>query len=79
MSERSHESLRAQLADLEAETAVGGGEARIERQHNAGKLTARERLDLMLDPGSFTELDAFVRHRSTAFGLDKTDLSVTAW
>ena len=71
MSERSHESLRAQLADLEAETAVGGGEARIERQHNAGKLTARERLDLMLDPGSFTELDAFVRHRSTAFGLDK--------
>ena len=43
---------------------------RIERQHAWGKLTARERLDLLLDPGSFTELDAFVTHRATEFGLD---------
>ena len=48
---------------------LGGGEARIERQHGAGKLTARERLDLLLDPGSFVELDAFVTHRATEFGM----------
>lgn len=71
MSERSHDSLREQLSELECQTALGGGQARIDRQHEAGKLTARERLDLLLDPGSFQELDAFVRHRSTAFGLDK--------
>src|SRR5689334_1571245 len=54
---------------MRAEARLGGGEARIERQHGAGKLTARERLDLLLDPGSFVELDAFVTHRATEFGL----------
>ncbi|MEM1268714.1 MAG: acyl-CoA carboxylase subunit beta [Bacteroidota bacterium] len=49
----------------------GGGPARIERQHAKGKLTARERLDLLLDPGSFEELGGFVRHRSHDFGLEK--------
>ena len=49
--------------------SLGGGEARVERQHAAGKLTARERLDLLLDPDSFVELDAFVTHRATEFGL----------
>ncbi len=48
---------------------LGGGQVRVERQHSWGKLTARERLDLLLDPGSFVELDAFVTHRSTEFGL----------
>ena len=48
---------------------LGGGTDRIERQHAAGKLTARERLDLLLDDGSFVELDAFVTHRATEFGL----------
>jgi propionyl-CoA carboxylase beta chain len=48
---------------------LGGGPVRIERQHTFGKLTARERLDLLLDPGSFVELDAFVTHRATGFGL----------
>ena len=58
------------LRRMRAEALLGGGPARIERQHSAGKLTARERLDLLLDPGSFVELDAFVTHRATEFGLD---------
>jgi acetyl-CoA carboxylase carboxyltransferase component len=53
------------------EKALGGAKA-IERQHAAGKLTARERLDLLFDPGSFRELDMFVRHRCTDFGMDKS-------
>jgi acetyl-CoA carboxylase carboxyltransferase component len=57
------------LDQLRAEALLGGGPARIERQHATGKLTARERLDLLLDPGSFVELDAFVTHRATEFGL----------
>jgi propionyl-CoA carboxylase beta chain len=57
------------LDRLRDEARLGGGEARIERQHGAGKLTARERLDLLLDPGSFVELDAFVTHRATEFGM----------
>ena len=62
---------------------MGGGAARIEKQHAKGKLTARERLELLLDPGSFEEFDMFVRHRSTDFGMDKThypgDGVVTGW
>ncbi|HSK53194.1 MAG TPA: acyl-CoA carboxylase subunit beta [Clostridia bacterium] len=54
---------------MRAEAQLGGGPARIERQHELGKLTARERLDLLLDAGSFVELDAFVTHRATDFGL----------
>jgi propionyl-CoA carboxylase beta chain len=63
---------RALLDDLhrrQAEAEVGGGAARIAQQHKKGKLTARERLDLLLDPGSFVELDRFVTHRATDFGL----------
>jgi propionyl-CoA carboxylase beta chain len=56
---------------MRAESRLGGGEVRIEQQHGRGKLTARERLELLLDPGSFVELDAFVTHRSTDFGLDR--------
>lgn len=54
-----------------AEALLGGGPARIETQHAKGKLTARERLDLLLDPGSFEEIGKFVMHRSKDFGLDK--------
>jgi acetyl-CoA carboxylase carboxyltransferase component len=57
------------LRQLRAEARLGGGKVRVERQHSWGKLTARERLDLLLDPGSFVELDAFVTHRATDFGL----------
>ncbi len=54
---------------LRSQSELGGGPDRIEQQHAKGKLTARERLDLLLDPGSFVELDRFVTHRSTDFGL----------
>ncbi len=60
-----------QLQRMRSEALIGGGPVRIERQHTFGKLTARERLDLLLDPGSFVELDAFVTHRATEFGLDR--------
>jgi acetyl-CoA carboxylase carboxyltransferase component len=66
----NEERLR-RLDEMRAEALLGGGAARIERQHASGKLTARERLDLLLDSGTFVELDAFVTHRATEFGLDE--------
>ncbi|HOO84889.1 MAG TPA: carboxyl transferase domain-containing protein, partial [Prolixibacteraceae bacterium] len=60
------------LIDLRNEARVGGGEDRIAKQHEQGKLTARERIDLLLDEGSFEELDMFVTHRCNNFGLEKT-------
>ncbi len=53
---------------------LGGGEARIEKQHSQGKLTARERIELLLDEGSFQEIGQFVEHRSTSFGLEKNKI-----
>ncbi|HZH76720.1 acyl-CoA carboxylase subunit beta [Archangium sp.] len=61
--------LRARLQQMEKQAELGGGADRIAKQHEAGKLTARERIDLLLDPGSFTELDKFVTHRSSDFGM----------
>src|SRR5215213_2830196 len=61
------EELRKRLAAAE----VGGGKDRIERQHAAGKLTARERVELLLDAGSFVEIDALIAHRCRDFGMDK--------
>ncbi len=60
---------RAHLDRLNAEAEKGGGEARVQKQHEAGKLTARERIALLLDPGSFVELDKFKTHRCTDFGM----------
>ncbi|MEN9281432.1 MAG: hypothetical protein RL594_367 [Bacteroidota bacterium] len=60
-----------QLRALKAEALLGGGAARIAAQHAKGKLTARERLDVLLDEGSFTEMDMLARHRSSKFGLDQ--------
>ena len=60
------------LRELKAQAKLGGGQERIDRQHKAGKLTARERLILLLDEGSFRELDALVTHRSTGFGVEKS-------
>lgn len=57
-----------------ARVREGGGEARVRRQHEAGKGTARERIATLLDADTFVELDAFVRHRGTAFGLDRAEL-----
>ena len=59
------------LQDLREEAMQGGGSKRIEAQHAKGKLTARERLDVLFDPGSFEELGQMVTHRSTLFGLDQ--------
>ncbi|MCJ7737277.1 MAG: acyl-CoA carboxylase subunit beta, partial [Anaerolineae bacterium] len=71
------------LRDLYAEAQLGGGEQHIDRQHARGKLTARERLDILLDEGSLREIDAFVRHQSRNFGIDKQrflgDGVVTGW
>ncbi len=66
MSKRSDDLLR----ERERLAELGGGEARIQKQHEAGKLTARERIELLLDPGSFVELDKFVTHRCTDFGME---------
>jgi propionyl-CoA carboxylase beta chain len=59
------------LRKLRRQSALGGGKKRIEQQHAKNKLTARERLELLLDPGSFQETDAFVTHRATEFGLQR--------
>jgi acetyl-CoA carboxylase carboxyltransferase component len=61
----------AKLAKMEKQAKAGGGAKRIEQQHAKGKLTARERIDLLLDKGSFEELDPFITHQATEFGLDQ--------
>lgn len=66
---RSHEELHQDLENRRQEAVLGGGQARIEKQHEKGKLTARERLELLLDEGSFTELGMFVRHQVRDFDL----------
>ncbi len=67
MSRESRDHLRA----LREQALLGGGQQRIDDQHKKGKLTARERLTILLDEGSFEELDMLVQHRSTDFGLDR--------
>ncbi|HLF04665.1 MAG TPA: carboxyl transferase domain-containing protein, partial [Dehalococcoidia bacterium] len=68
---------------MRQQSRQGGGATRVEQQHRRGKLTARERLDRLMDPGTFQELDAFVTHRSSDFGLaDRKflgDAVVTGW
>jgi acetyl-CoA carboxylase carboxyltransferase component len=72
-----------QLRNLRQQAQLGGGEERIAAQHKRGKLTARERVELLLDQGSFRELDAFVTHRTTGFGMEEkkflSDSVVTGW
>ena len=62
------------LAKLEEQAKAGGGEKRIQKQHDSGKLTARERIDLLFDAGTFHELDLFVQHRCTNFGMEKVSI-----
>ncbi len=78
--------MRHILEDLDrrrAEAEAGGGERRVAAQHAKGKLTARERIDLLLDKGSFEEFDMFVEHRCGDFGMDKQKIPgdgvVTGW
>ncbi len=66
----SVEEKRARLRALREEARNAGTEAAVERQHARGKGTARERIDMLLDPGSFTEVDMFTRHRAHGFGLE---------
>jgi acetyl-CoA carboxylase carboxyltransferase component len=61
----------ARLQQMREQATAGGGERRIDQQHERGKLTARERLELLLDENTFVELDAFVTHRATDFGIDQ--------
>jgi len=71
-------SIDQELEELERrkrESELGGGDQRIQRQHDEGKLTARERVSLLFDPGSFQELDQLVVHRSTDFGMEKQRIS----
>jgi propionyl-CoA carboxylase beta chain len=67
----NHHDRMEDLRRLEAEAEAGGGPERREREHQAGKLTARERIHLLLDEGTFEELDKFVRHRCTDFGMQE--------
>ena len=59
------------LEEKRAAARLGGGQKRIDAQHAKGKLTARERLEILLDPQSFEEWDMFVEHRCTDFGIDR--------
>ncbi len=68
----NNEDKIKKLINLRVETKLGGGEKRIEAQHEKGKLTARERIELLLDEGSFEEYDMFVTHRCDNFGMEKT-------
>lgn len=65
----------AELKRRQAKLKEGGGAKRIEKQHAAGKLTARERVEKLLDPGTFVELDQFIRHRCTNFGQEAKELA----
>jgi acetyl-CoA carboxylase carboxyltransferase component len=71
------------LREIKSQGRLGGGQERIEAQHQRGRLTARERIDLLMDKGSFREIDAFVMHRTQDFGLDQQkflgDSVVTGW
>jgi len=79
----SHQKKIEDLRNRKAKGRLGGGEERIAAQHKRGRLTARERIDLLLDKGSFREIDTFAIHRTNNFGLDKQkylgDSVVTGW
>jgi propionyl-CoA carboxylase beta chain len=79
----SHHNKIQDLRQRKAKSHLGGGEERIAAQHARGRLTARERIDLLLDKGSFREVDAFAEHRTNEFGLDRQkylgDGVVTGW
>lgn len=66
--------LNQELLNKREQAKVGGGKARIDRQHQGGKLTARERIELLLDENTFQEMGMFIEHRATSFGLDKSKI-----
>ena len=70
---RTHEERYRELAQKREQAQAPAGAEAVEKQHQRGKRTARERIDALVDEGSFTELDAFVTHRTNAFGLDEKE------
>ncbi len=72
MPHRTIEELIAQLEAKRSAALAGGGPERIQKQHESGKLSARERIERLFDAGSFVELDMFVEHRCTQLGMHKT-------
>ena len=72
MAERSIDQLCEGLLSKREKASLGGGEKAVAKQHEKGKLTARERITKILDAGSFVELDELVEHRCSNFGMEKT-------
>ena len=70
----NNEQLYKDFEALNKEASLGGGLNRIEKQHACGRMTARERIEMLLDKGTFNELDKFVVHRCTNFGMDKNKI-----
>jgi propionyl-CoA carboxylase beta chain len=68
-------NVQHRIADSRSKALLGGGQNRIDAQHNRGKLTARERINLLLDPGTFKEYDMFMEHTCTEFGMEKEKYS----
>ena len=68
------EEIYKKFEELDKVAALGGGVVRIDKQHEAGRMTARERIDMLLDKGTFVELDKFVTHRCTNFGMEKNKI-----
>ena len=66
-----YEKAIARLDEMNQSAELGGGEARIQKQHDAGKMTARERMLDFFDAGTFEEIDKFITHRCTDFGMEK--------
>ena len=79
----SIEERTERLHEMREQARLGGGQKRIDRQHAKGKMTARERVEGLLDPGTFRELDMFVTHRAVGFGVEERkplcDSVVTGW
>jgi acetyl-CoA carboxylase carboxyltransferase component len=69
----STEKKLIEMQDKKLTLQMGGGQDKINKQHEGGKLTARERIEKLVDPGSFVEIDAFVTHRCVEFGMDKVN------
>ena len=67
----NREEIYRQFEELDKRASLGGGVDKIEKQHASGRMTARERIDMLLDKGSFNELDKFVNHRCTNFGMER--------
>ena len=71
----NREEIYARFEELDKRASLGGGVDKIEKQHASGRMTARERIDMLLDKGTFNELDKFVTHRCTNFGMEKKQIA----